>query len=160
MGRNADFSERVLTALADAGLLDLGSDWQTYIETEQFFRDIYLGDVVKYRTDGFGRAAERVSYAEFLEDELRALAPSLVFTFGGNAWRTVRREMEPETVQPFGGDPDSIMQVHGTLHRVTTPIDTFVLPLSHMSGQVWWRFPPEAYIDRLRTGVDRWAALT
>lgn len=115
--------------------------------------------MAKYRTDGFGRSAEQVSYAAFLEDELRELDPALVFTFGGNGWSIVRREMDPEPLQSVDGEPDSIMDVHGCIHRVSSPTETFVLPLSHMSGQVWWRFPPEIYIDRMREVLKRWIAM-
>jgi len=41
------------------------------------------------------------------------------------------------------------MSIHGTLHRISEPVNTYVLPLAHMSGQVWWRFLPDEYISQL-----------
>jgi len=158
-GRNEDFSERVLTALDELGLIDLGGSWRAYLNRVNFYRDIYLGDVVKYRTDDFGQRAERISYTAFLEEEIRELEPSLLFSFGGNAWSTIRRETDPTPVESVSVDPDRITDVHGTLHRVDAPVETYVLPLSHMSGRVWWGFSPEDYVDRLTAGLERWREL-
>ncbi|MFC6890994.1 hypothetical protein [Halorubrum trueperi] len=51
-------------------------------------------------------------------------------------------------------DPDSTMTTHGILHRTSDPIDTHVLLLAHMSGQVWWQFPPDEYISRLSEAFE------
>jgi hypothetical protein len=51
-------------------------------------------------------------------------------------------------------DPESIMSIHGTLHWISGPVSTYVLPLVHMSGQVWWRFPPDEYISRLSEALE------
>jgi uracil-DNA glycosylase len=109
---------------------------------------------VKYRVDGFGVAAERASYQHHLERELQALNPKLVITFGGNAWPALRRSTTPEPVVDTDADPESIMSIHGTLHRISEPVNTYVLPLAHMSGQVWWRFPPDEYISRLSKALE------
>lgn len=106
--------------------------------------------------DGFGKRAESVSYAEFLDAELRHLEPSLIFSFGGNAWNSVSRELNPRPVGQTNADRSKMMDIHGVLHRVESPIDSYVLPLSHMSGQVWWRFPPVEYIDRMQRGIEHW----
>jgi len=148
-GRNADFSERFFQTLAKHNLISLSNGWEQYINSEQLYHDFYLGDVVKYRVDGFGSAAEQVSYQNLLEEELQAVDPELVITFGGNAWPALRRYTKPEPVVNTDSDPDSIMDIHGTLHQITNPVETYVLPLAHMSGQVWWRFPPDEYISRL-----------
>ena len=153
-GRNADFSERFFETLASHGLISLPNGWHQYVDSGQFYRDFYLGDVVKYRVDGFGVAAERASYRQLLERELQALDPELVITFGGNAWPALRRSTAPEPVVETDAHPESIMSIHGTLHRISEPIDTHVLPLAHMSGQVWWRFPPDEYISRLSKALE------
>ncbi|ELZ59031.1 hypothetical protein C466_00175 [Halorubrum distributum JCM 10118] len=86
--------------------------------------------------------------------QLRALDPDLVITFGGNAWPALRRSTTPEPVMETDADPESIMAIHGILHRISEPVNTHVLPLAHMSGQVWWRFPPEEYISRLSKALE------
>ncbi|GAA0507744.1 Uracil DNA glycosylase superfamily protein [Halorubrum aquaticum] len=153
-GRNADFTERFFETLASHGLISLPNGWHHYVASGDFYRDFYLGDVVKYRVDGFGTAAERASYQSLLERELRALDPELVITFGGNAWPALRRSTTPVPVVDTNADPDSIMSIHGTLHQISKPIDAHVLPLAHMSGQVWWRFPPDEYISRLSEALE------
>mgnify|MGYP005864382449 CR=1 FL=1 len=152
-GRSADFSERFFETLARHDLISLPNGWHQYVDSGQFYRDFYLGDVVKYRVNGFGANAERVSYQHLLERELRALDPELVITFGGNAWPALRRSTAPDEAAGLV-DPESIMAIHGTLHRISEPIDTHVLPLAHMSGQVWWRFPPDEYISRLSKALE------
>lgn len=153
-GRNADFTERFFETLARHGLISLPNGWHQYVSSGQFYEDLYIGDVVKYRVDGFGTAEERVSYHTFLERELQSLNPDIVFTFGGNAWPALRRHTSPEPVIETDADPGSVMDIHGTVHRISDPIDSYVIPLAHMSGQVWWRFPPDEYIDRFSTALQ------
>ena len=148
-GRNADFSEQFFNTLAAHGLIALPDGWQPYVERGEFYRDFYLADVVKYRVDGFGRRAEQASYEALLQTELVELDPELIITFGGNAWDALRRYTHPRPVESEDADPKSVMDIHGVLHRIRSPANTHVLPLAHMSGQVWWRFPPAEYIDRL-----------
>lgn len=81
-GRNADFTERFLEALSDHELISLPDGWERYVTSGDLYRDFYLGDVVKYRVDGFGSSAERTSYESFLATELRELDPELIITFG------------------------------------------------------------------------------
>lgn len=140
--------------LAQHGLTSLPSGWHQYVASGQFYHDFYLGDVVKYRVDKFGMTEERVSYHALLEDEFQALDPDLVFTFGGNAWPALRRHTLPEPVVETDANPESVLDIHGTLHRISNPVDTYVLPLAHMSGQVWWRFPPDDYIARLSDALQ------
>lgn len=158
-GRNKDFSKQFFGALASHGVIDLEADWQRYLASDQLYRDFYLGDVMKYRADGFGRRAEDISYTQYLEAEIQALQPDLIFTFGGNAWSTVRGQGTVAPVANAAANPAKMMDIHGVLHELTEPVSTFVLPLSHMSSQVWWRFPPEEYIDRLNEGVSLWTEI-
>jgi uracil-DNA glycosylase len=67
-----------------------------------------------------------------LVDELRALDPELILTFGGNAWSALRRHADPE------------------------PVGTYLLPLAHTGGQVRWRFPPDEYVARLDDALAAW----
>jgi len=120
------------------------------------FQDVYLGDVVKYRVDGFGRSAERKSYAKFLEEEIEALDPDLLITFGSNAWDALRRETGPSAVRNSARFTGENVGYPRNTPSISDPIDTFVLPLSHMSGQVWWRFPPSDYIGRLDSALQLW----
>lgn len=158
-GRNADFSEKFFGTFEEHGLINLGYNWEEYINSEQIFQDFYLGDVVKYRVDGFGRSAERKSYSKFLEEEIRSLDPTLIITFGSNAWDSLRRETDPTLAIDSKADPSKMLEIHGDLHSIANPIDSFVLPLSHMSGQVWWRFPPEEYLKRLDTALETWTQI-
>jgi|GEM_PF-1408555 len=155
-GRNADFTERFLETLSDHGLISLPDGWERYVTSGDLYRDFYLGDVVKYRVDGFGSRAERTSYDAFLARELRELDPELIITFGGNAWPALRKEVYPRPVMETTADPGSIMDIHGVLHHIEEPVETYVLPLAHMSGQVWWRFPPDEYISRLNHALEAW----
>lgn len=155
-GRNADFSEQFLGTLANHGLISLSDSWERYVTSGQLYQDFYLGDVVKYRVDGFGTAAERTSYQTLLTTELQELDPNLVITFGGNAWSTIRRHARPQPVVETDADSESVMDIHGVLHRINEPIETYLLPLAHMSSQVWWRFPPAEYLSRLSDALATW----
>lgn len=81
--------------------------------------------------------------------------PSAIFVFGSSAWGTARRFLKPRPVDPPVRDESSIIKTHGELHHAESYADAFVVPLSHMSGQVWWRFPPEEYIHRLDAALER-----
>lgn len=158
-GRNSDFSAAFFGALEEYGLIDLGSGWEEYLSAGRMYRDFYLGDVVKYRTDGFGTRAEDVSYEHFLKREIEALDPDVIFTFGGNAWSALRRNTGPRPVTDDHVDPSKMMEIHGVVHEIAEPVETIVLPLCHMSGQVWWRYPPEAYIAELEWGLSMFETL-
>ena len=136
------------------GLTVCPSGTRAYLSADRSRTEPAIG---RESVDGFGAAAERVSYENLLERELRALDPELVITFGGNAWPALRRSTTPVPVMETDADPGSIMSIHGTLHEISDPIDAHVLPLAHMSGQVWWRFPPDEYISRLSAALDVFA---
>lgn len=153
-GRNSDFSKQFFGALAGFGLIDLGAGWEGYITSGQLYHDFYLADVVKYRADGFGTRVEDVSYDQYLRREIEALDPEIIFTFGGSAWSALRRNMVPKPVADDHIDPSKMLDIHGVVHDVETPVETTIIPLSHMSGQVWWRYPPEDYIAELRWGLS------
>ena len=152
--RNSDFAEQFFGVLEEFGLIDLGADWETYISSGGLYQDFYLADVVKYRADGFGIRDEDVSYDQYLEEEIETLDPDIIFTFGGNAWSALRRNMDPEPLTDDHIDPSRMLDIHGVVHDVETPVETTIIPLSHMSGQVWWQYPPEDYIAELRWGLS------
>lgn len=154
--RNADFSKRFFTALDDLDVISVEQSWEAYLRDEHFFDDFYMTDVVKYRTDGFRKRHEEASVEAFLRDELTAIDPDLIFAFGGDAWTAVRSHLGAQLLTDEQLDTSKITEVHGHLGRTTELVNTHVLPLSHMSGQIWWRFPPDEYIERLRTGIETW----
>lgn len=157
--RNADFSSKFFTTLADHGMVSFSSTWQDYLQDEAFYDDFYMTDVVKYRVDGPNSAEKRASVNEFLREELSTIDPELIFAFGGDAWGILRKHFDATPSETTSVDPGKIMQIHGTLCETGGEVDTKILPLSHMSGQVWWRFPPEEYIERMETGLREWKAL-
>lgn len=147
--RNADFSEQFFSELDRSGLLDLDGSVDAYLERGHLFEDIYLTDVVKYRIDGPTTTQTSASIDAFLCDELREISPDIVFVFGGDAWEAVYRRFRLVRVTNEPVDASKTMDVHGAVFRLTGPFETTVIPLAHMSGQVWYRFPPEEYIERL-----------
>lgn len=151
LDHDTDFPERFLRTVSSTGLVDYSSGWREYIRSNSFFDDFYMTDVLKYRVNGYesGSELESLAFRRHLKQELTAIEPRVIFVFGGAAWNTVRRFLNPEPVNPAVGDETSIMDSHGDLYCTDTPVRAFVLPLAHMSGQIWWRFPPEDYIKRL-----------
>lgn len=158
--RNSDFTTQFFDTLADYGLIEPADSWPTYVESGRLFDDFYLGDVVKYRANGYGRDVEAVSYEQLLERELQMVDPECIFTFGASAWRTVRHHMDPRPLTDPHIDDSKITAIHGVVHEVETPVQTTVIPLSHMSGQVWWRFPPDEYLARLRWALSMYRPTT
>lgn len=156
--RNSDFSERFFTSLAEHGLISLQSTWREYLREEQFYEDFYMTDVVKYRVDGFNKTEEQASVNEFLRDELIDIDPNLIFAFGGDAWSALRTYFDAIPVQRTSVDPSKITEMHGHLCQANQNLDSKILPLSHMSGQIWWRFPPDDYIKRMEQGLKQWRA--
>lgn len=158
--RNSDFSSEFFTALADTGVISPTSTWQNYLQDGEFYDDFYMTDVVKYRVDGPSKSEIRVSVDEFLREELSAIDPELIFAFGGKAWSALRDHFDATPIETISGDPSKITEIHGTLCETGRETETKILPLSHMSGQVWWRFPPEEYIERMEAGLQQWIEQT
>ena len=154
--RNEDFSERFFTALDDLGLISIEPSVEAYLRDGRFFDDFYMTDVVKYRTDGFGKHHENASVDSFLREELRTIDPDLIFAFGGSAWSAVQEHLGAQPVTDDYVNTSKITESHGHLCESTQILETHVLPLSHLSGQIWWRFPPDEYIARLRDGIQTW----
>lgn len=155
--RNSDFSSRFFTTLADHGIISLSSTWRDYLRDEVFYDEFYMTDVVKYRVDGSSKTERRASVNGFLREEMAKIDPDLIFAFGGDAWGAMRDFFDSSPVQSGPVDPGKITETHGHLCQTGRKIDAHVLPLSHMSGQVWWRFPPEDYIERMEAGLREWA---
>lgn len=157
--RNSDFSEQFFSTLADHGLISYETSWRPYLQNEQFYDDFYMTDVVKYRVDGSNKSEERASVDAFLREELSNLDPELIFSFGRQAWEVLRDHFGAWPVSGGQRDMGKISEMHGQLCETRGQVDTMVLPLSHMSGQVWWRFPPEEYISRMEDGIEEWKSL-
>lgn len=147
--KNTDFSQQFLTALDEAGVIGIGGDWKEYVMGGGFFDDFYMTDVLKYRVGEYGKRQGAAAFREQVRYELEAIEPDIVFGYGGNVWRTVRDNLGPSLVAETEVDLSSIMEAHGHLFRAIEVDNCYVLPLAHMSGQVWWRFPPDEYVDRL-----------
>lgn len=157
-----DFPEEFLSLARTHGLIQYADDWQTYIRSDDFFDDFYMTDVLKYRVDGYPTDGgwESSAFYRQLKRELVELDPNVIFVFGGSAWHTIRKYLHPNPVNPPVSDETSIMETHGEIYCTDTDIDAFIIPLGHMSGQVWWRFPPEEYIDQLETALTELRNLT
>lgn len=158
--RNSDFSERFFTTLAEHDLISLPATWREYLRDEKFYEDFYMTDVVKYRVDGFNKTEEDASVNEFLREELREIDPELIFAFGGDAWNVLRTHFHATPVGSVSADTSKITETHGKLFESNRELDSKILPLSHMSGQVWWRFPPDEYIERMEEGLAEWEECT
>lgn len=154
--KTTDFSARFFPTLADLGVIDYTDGWQPYVATGAFFDDVYLTDVLKYRLGGYTARQEQAAVQEHLTTELAAIDPELILTFGANAWGTARDYLDARPVSDAPVDTSQMMATHGHLCRTHARLDTFVLPLSHMSGHVWYRFPPDEYIERLEAGLRDW----
>jgi hypothetical protein len=157
--RNSDFSLKFFSTLSDHGIISLSSTWRDYLRDEGFYHDFYMTDIVKYRVDGFTKREERESVNEFLREELAMIDPDLIFVFGGDAWDVLRGYFDTTPIDTTTVDTSKITEIHGCLCRTGQELDAHVLPLSHMSGQVWWRFPPEEYIERMEAGLREWSTI-
>ncbi|MDB9235618.1 hypothetical protein [Halorubrum ezzemoulense] len=51
-------------------------------------------------------------------------------------------------------DPEIIMFMYRNFYRISESVNTYVLLLAYMSGQVWWGFPPHEYILRLSKALE------
>lgn len=148
-----EFTSQFISLCQEYGLVETDSPWWQYLLGGAFFDDFYMCDVVKYRATSIGTADVRVSFTEFLYDEIETIEPDLIFAFGKRAWETIRDQLRAE---PLEEEPasQSVLDVHGVLHRTTRPPDTTVLPLGHMSPNFRGAQISHAeYIDGMERGL-------
>jgi hypothetical protein len=157
--RNSDFFRRFLYTCSDSGLISFDDYWGDYVKSQRFFDDFYMTDIVKYRAPGsaVGSPEVQFSFSEQLREELEAIDPDLIFTFGNRAWNPIRDELAAEPVENLAIDESRITELHGSLHETGRVLDTYVLPLGHMSTQFYGaQISKQEYIGRLEDGLERW----
>jgi uracil-DNA glycosylase len=118
-----------------------------------------MTDIVTYRAPGsaVGSPEVQFSFSEQLREELEAIDPDLIFTFGNRAWNPIRDELAAEPVENLAIDESRITELHGSLHETGRVLDTYVLPLGHMSTQFYGaQISKQEYIVRMEDGLERW----
>lgn len=161
--RNSDFIRRFLSTCSDNGLIEFGDYWGDYVKSQQFFDDFYMTDIVKYRAPGsaVGSPEVQFSFSEQLRGELETINPDLIFTFGNRAWNPIKTELATEPVESLSIDESKITDLHGHLHRTGRVLDTYVLPLGHMSTQFYGaQIAKQEYMDRMERGIEEWLQLS
>lgn len=161
--RNSDFIRRFLYTCSENGLIEFDGYWGDYVRSQQFFDDFYMTDIVKYRAPGsaVGSPEVRASFSEQLGTELETLDSDLIFTFGNRAWNPIKEELAAEPVEAPEIDESKITELHGHLHETGRVLDTYVLPLGHMSTQFYGaQISKKEYMSRMEEGLERWRTLT
>lgn len=157
--RNSDFMRRFLSLCRTNDLISFDSYWGDYVNSNEFFDDFYMTDIIKYRAPGsaVGSPEVDIAFREQLRPELEAIDPDLIFAFGNRAWNPVREKLQAEPVEETDIDESKITQLHGHLHRTKSVIDTHVLPLGHMSTQFYGaQLSKQKYMSRLEKGLQQW----
>lgn len=161
--RNTDFMERFVATAAANDLIEPAGSWREYVRSQAFFADFYMADIVKYRAErsAVGAPAVRASFDEFLRAELEYIDPDLIITFGNRAWNPIKKELEAEPVSDIDVDASKITELHGHLHETQRVLDTYVLPLGHLSTQFYGaQLAKQAYMDRFAAGLENWRIAT
>lgn len=157
--RNSDFIRRFLYTCSDSGLISFDDYWGDYVKSQRFFDDFYMTDIVKYRAPGsaVGSPEVQFSFSEQLREELEAIDPDLIFTFGNRAWNPIKEELATEPVETLAIDELKITELHGHLHETGRVLDTYVLPLGHMSTQFYGaQISKQEYMGRMANGLEQW----
>jgi len=157
--RNSDFIRRFLTTCSENSLIDFDDYWGDYVKSQRFFDDFYMTDIVKYRAPGSAVRSQEVcsSFSEQLRPELETLDPDLIFTFGNRAWNPIKEELAAEPVDNLDIDESKITELHGHLHGTGRVLDTYVLPLGHMSTQFYGaQISKQKYMGRMEDGLGQW----
>jgi hypothetical protein len=155
LNHQTDFPQEFFSLLHSHDLIEYNDGWRAYVRRGEFFDDFYMTDIIKYRVGGFNASGQRASQAfrRQVKQELAHIDPTIIFVFGGTAWNIIRSHLKLTPVDPTVGDETSIIDSHGELYYTDSDTSAFIVPLGHMSGQVWWRFPPEEYVDRLDSAL-------
>lgn len=125
------------------------------MKSRRFLNDFYMTDIVKRRAPGSAVGSQDIqaSFSEQLRDELEAINPELILTFGNRTWNPTKQEFATEPVQTPAIDESRITEVHGTGRL----LDTYVLPLGHMSTQFYGaQIDKPEYMNRMERGIDLW----
>lgn len=155
--KNTHFTENFLRRCVKHDLIELQNSWRQYLKDDEFFNDFYMTDIVKYRTQDYDTNHENASFDSFLVPELKSHNFDLIFTFGKTAWQTVRQRLDAKLAYESDEwvNHNKMGQAHGHLYQTNRIVDTFVLPLSHMSGHSYNTFPREEYLNRLDDGLEK-----
>jgi uracil-DNA glycosylase len=138
--------------LSEQGLIEYDS-LEKYLDDE-FYSDFVLTDVVKYRVstseiDGSRGGNAEASYETFLNSELDALDPDLIFSFGSRCWQVLYRNLDLEPVDPEDVLTDTVTNSHGYAFEYD---DGYVIPLTHFSGRN--TFLRNSYYEYLQSGIE------
>lgn len=118
-----------------------------------------MTDIVKYRAPGsaVGSPEVQFSFSEQLREGLEIIDPDLTFTFENRAWNSVKEELATEPVETFAIDESKITELHGHLHETRRVLDTYVLPLGHMSTQFYGaQISKREYMGRTEDELEQW----
>lgn len=154
--RNRRFAGNFFPRLDAHNLIDIDGV-EPYLD-DGFYNDFVLTDLVKYRVatkhidaDPGGNA--EASFDAFLQPELDALDPDLVFCFGSRCWKVLYRNLDVTPVKaPETRLTDTVTNAHGYLFRTD---DTYIIPLTHFSGRN--SFLRDSYYDYLDDGLASFA---
>lgn len=108
---------------------------------------------MKYRTDAHAHNQRIASYRGYLRDELQYVDPEVVFVFGGDAWSLLRSQMDITPEVALDIDLSKVTEAHGYPFRITTPVETTVIPLVHFSGRIYHSLLRDSYFDYLADGL-------
>lgn len=153
---NRRFAGGFFPLLAERDLIHFGT-LEDYLDGA-FYSDFVLTDLVKYRvtTDvisGGNTGNAAVAFEEYLAQELEALDPDLIFSFGSRCWQALRNNLGLSPVSEAGPDTDAVTDAHGFLYAGD---DRYVIPLTHFSGRN--AFLRDSYSAFLEDGIETYLA--
>lgn len=154
---NYRFSETFFGTCAEEGLITLSQSVRSYIQDEDIFDDFYVTDANKYRSSVSSSVTRAALSTAFTTTELEKMNPELIFAFGNDAWDLLATELALEPVEGEHPPKAGITEIDGRLYSSSRLIDTYVLPLLHMSGRAFgMQRKPDEYRERLVQGLRTW----
>ena len=151
-------------AIDDNGKATDPDRYDEYIQSS-FFDDFYVTDYVKLRlttpqmrrtlslTDnmqGWDRKElleekkkVKAAWDKLLKEEIHCLSPSIIVSFGGNAWTSLRELVLPEAVE------GAVTKVHGDHYKILGEYD--YIPLAFIPGTS--SYLKDSYFDYFKKGL-------
>ena len=126
------------------------------LTTENILDYFSITDIIKRRTknrqdklkvEGFERS--------ILEEEIKSIAPQLIFVFGSRAWNSIR-DIFKENIIPKSNCniKKPVNKAHGHLFQLKT-LNIYIIPALHFSNKVRMNCPRESYSDYLEEGINK-----
>ena len=153
LNQNKVFFKRFFHILKEFKLIDFDS-FESYVSSYKYLDDFYFTDVLKCRIKTNEVKEDNLNrcFDNFLSFEINYVKPEIIFSFSTRTWQTLRNKIEMNSITDRKLDNMTLARVHGYLFKIKDK-DCFIIPLVHMSQQIFNNLLRDSYFEYLNEGL-------